>query len=73
MLVGISAVASAALFLAVGGVDWAAVLPLAIGEFGGSLLGPVAARRLPATAVRVAVAGLGVALAVWLWVSAAAR
>lgn len=70
MLVGASGVASALLLLAAGAVDWAAVLPLAIGEFAGSLLGPVVNRVVPALIVRVAVAALGVVLAVELLVTA---
>jgi uncharacterized protein len=69
MLVGVSGVASAALFVAVGAITWAAVLPLAIGEFAGSLLGPAVNRALPPIVVRIAVAALGVALAVELLVA----
>jgi uncharacterized membrane protein YfcA len=67
MLVGASAVASAVVFILAGPVDWAAVAPLALGLFAGSLLGPVLARRLPPGLVRGVVGALGLVLAVKLW------
>jgi uncharacterized membrane protein YfcA len=67
MLIGASAVTSAAVFIVAGPVDWAAVTPLALGLFTGSLLGPVVARRMPARLVRSTVAALGLLLAVKLW------
>ena len=67
MVIGAGAAASAVLFIIAGPVDWAAVLPLAAGLFVGSTVGPVLARRLPATAIRWAVALLGIGLAVELW------
>ena len=67
MLIGASAVTSAAVFIVAGPVDWAAVTPLALGLFTGSLLGPVLARRMPARLVRSTVAALGLLLAVKLW------
>jgi uncharacterized membrane protein YfcA len=54
-------------FILDGSVDWSAAVPLAIGMFAGSNLGPRAARRLPARALRAAIVLLGVALAVELW------
>jgi uncharacterized membrane protein YfcA len=68
MLVGAAAVASAVVFVVHGPVAWSAVLPLAAGLLIGSLLGPVAARRLPAAAARWTAAALGIALAVDLFV-----
>ena len=47
-------------------VDWWAVLPLALGAFLGSRLGPVVARHLPETALRVGIALAGLGLAVVL-------
>jgi uncharacterized protein len=67
MLVGASAVASAVVFVLAGPVIWAAVLPLALGLFLGSTVGPVVARRVPERLVRWCVATLGLALAVRLW------
>ncbi len=69
MLLGASAVTSAALFLFVVGVDWTATAPLAAGFFAGSLLGPLVARRLPARVVRIAVAVLGLVFAGYLWLN----
>jgi uncharacterized membrane protein YfcA len=69
MLIGAAALASAVVFVAAGPVAWAAVAPLASGLLLGSFMGPVAARRLPATAVRWVAAALGVALAVELWIN----
>src|SRR3954447_3942788 len=51
-------------------VSWAAAAPLAAGFFAGGLLGPRIVRRLPATALRVAIALLGLALAVRLGLQA---
>lgn len=69
MLVGAAAVASAAVFIAAGPVPWRSVTPLAAGLFAGSTAGPVVARRVPASVLRWAVAGLGFALAVELWLN----
>ena len=66
MLLGACAVASAVVFVLAGPVDWSAVVPLAGGLFAGSLVGPAVARRVPAFAVRWAVAALGLGLAVRL-------
>jgi hypothetical protein len=68
MLVGAGSVASAAIFVLAGPVDWRAVMPLAVGLFAGSTVGPVIARRVPPTVVRWIVAALGIALAIELWV-----
>jgi uncharacterized membrane protein YfcA len=67
MLVGASTLAAAVVLALAGPVAWSFVAPLAIGLFGGSLVGPVLARRLPATVIRVTVAVLGLCLAVVLW------
>jgi uncharacterized membrane protein YfcA len=67
MLVGAGAVASAVVLVASGPVDWAAVGPLALGLFTGSLLGPALTRSLPARVVRIGVVLMGFVLAVELW------
>jgi uncharacterized membrane protein YfcA len=67
MLLGACGVASATVFIVMGPVNWGVVAPLAAGLFVGSLVGPVLVRRLPAAAVRWAVAVVGVGLAVRLW------
>jgi hypothetical protein len=46
MLVGASSIVSAALFIALGPVDWAAVGPLAAGMLAGSVAGPWVARHV---------------------------
>jgi uncharacterized protein len=51
-------------------VNWLAALPLAIGVLAGGRLGPVVARRIPATALRVGIALAGIGLAVVLGVQA---
>jgi uncharacterized membrane protein YfcA len=53
-------------------VKWSAVVPLAVGLFIGSRLGPAVARRLPAVLLRRLIAVLGLALAVELWLHPAA-
>jgi uncharacterized membrane protein YfcA len=59
--------ATAALgFAVLGPVSWTAAVPLAVGFFGGGLLGPRIVRRLPGAALRVAIGLLGIALAVRL-------
>jgi uncharacterized protein len=69
MLNGACTVTAAVVLVAAGPVPWAAVAPTAVGMFAGSTLGPVLARRLPATAIRWAVAVLGLVLAVRLAVA----
>lgn len=69
MLLGVTAVASAAVFVVAGPVEWGMVAPLAVGLFAGSAVGPVLARRVPAVVVRWSVAAFGLALAVRLWVA----
>lgn len=71
VLLGVANATAAVGFAVFAPVDWRAVLPLAAGALVGSRLGPVVARHLPATALRVgiAVAGLGLAtvLAINAW------
>ena len=69
MLLGPSSIASAALFVILSPVDWAAVGPLAAGLFAGATIGPRVARRMPSTVLRWVVACFGLALAGWLWAS----
>jgi uncharacterized membrane protein YfcA len=57
-------------FILLGPVQWAAVIPLAAGMFVGGLVGPAIARRVPATALRVVVAACGLAVAAALAVTA---
>jgi uncharacterized membrane protein YfcA len=62
--------AAAVVFILLGPVQWAAVIPLAAGMFVGGLVGPAIARRVPATALRVVVAACGLAVAAALAVTA---
>ena len=69
MLIGAATAVSAVGLIAFGPVRWAAVVPLALGMFIGSNLGPRVARRLPARVLRLTVVVLGLGLAVQLWLS----
>jgi uncharacterized membrane protein YfcA len=53
-------------FALFGPVDWAAVVPLALGFAVGGLLGPALVRRLPAEPLRVGIALAGLAVAATL-------
>jgi uncharacterized membrane protein YfcA len=68
LLIGATAMAAAAVLVSTAPVDWRATVPLAIGLLGGSLLGPIVARRVPVNALRWTLVGLSVALAIELWV-----
>jgi uncharacterized membrane protein YfcA len=50
-------------FVVAGPVEWNAVVPLAVGAFAGSTVGPIDARRASARVVRLTVAALGLLLA----------
>jgi uncharacterized membrane protein YfcA len=71
VLLGVSNATAAIGFALFAPVDWWAVLPLAAGALVGARLGPVLARHLPPTALRVGIAlaglGLAVVLAVQAW------
>ncbi|KQO59779.1 sulfite exporter TauE/SafE family protein [Curtobacterium sp. Leaf261] len=58
----------AVLFAVFGSVVWSAVWPLGVGAVIGGLIGPSVARRVPATALRIAIAACGLVLAGWLLV-----
>ena len=64
-------IAESAIFIIFGPVDWAAVVPLGIGMFAGSMIGPRLARHIPARVLRWLVALLGMGLAVKLWIAPA--
>jgi len=70
VILGVANAVAAIGFVLFASIAWSAALPLAIGLFLGSLLGPRIVRRAPQTALRriIAVAGLG--LAVYLAVQA---
>jgi uncharacterized membrane protein YfcA len=68
VLIGVGSVATATILVVAGPVEWAAVVPTALGLFAGSRLGPVVARRIPPRLLRALVVVLGLALAIDLWV-----
>jgi uncharacterized membrane protein YfcA len=69
VLLGLADIACSIVFVACGPVRWAAVVPLGLGVLAGSRAGPSLTRRVPAGALRVAVAIVGLGLAVDLWLS----
>jgi uncharacterized protein len=71
VIVGVATAISALILLLAGPVDWTVVLPLAVGLFVGSLIGPKVARRVPARVLRWLVVLVGLGLAAWLWASQA--
>jgi uncharacterized protein len=66
VIVGVATAISALILVLAGPVDWTVVLPLAVGLFAGSLIGPKVARRVPAGILRWLVALFGLSLACWL-------
>ncbi|MDT0277553.1 sulfite exporter TauE/SafE family protein [Blastococcus goldschmidtiae] len=64
VVLGVANTVAAVGFVLFASIAWSAALPLAIGLFLGSLLGPRIVRRAPQTALRrvIAVAGLGLAV-----------
>ena len=67
MLLGAGAVVAAAIFVLVGPVEWSAVVPLALGLFAGSAVGPIITRSVPPGVVRWVIGLLGLTLALTLW------
>ncbi|WP_298991688.1 sulfite exporter TauE/SafE family protein [uncultured Pseudokineococcus sp.] len=70
ILLMVSNLVAAALFLVLGEVDLLAALPLAGGILVGGWLGPIVARRLPQGVLRAVIGVAGLGLAVRLWVTA---
>ncbi|SIS18490.1 sulfite exporter TauE/SafE family protein [Williamsia sterculiae] len=62
LLAGAAAIASAVIIVSTGPVLWHIVIPLAVGLFLGSTLGPPVTRRIPAGAIRWCGVALGAAL-----------
>jgi uncharacterized membrane protein YfcA len=60
------AVLAALVFAVFGPVHWVAALVLAVTSYAGGHAGGALARRLPATVLRLAVAGFGIVVSVWL-------
>lgn len=70
ILLMVSNVVAAALFLALGLVDVLVAVPLALGILVGGWVGPIVARRLPQTLLRAVIGVAGLGLAVRLWATA---
>lgn len=68
VLLGVTSLVAAAVFIATGPVLWAAVLSLAGGLLIGSALGPIIVRHLPPNLVRWMAATFGFILAIYLWI-----
>ena len=66
VLLGVANGVAALSFVLLGPVDWASVLPMAVGFFLGGRAGPAVARRAPARLLRVLVGLSGLALAACL-------
>ncbi|MEJ5945103.1 sulfite exporter TauE/SafE family protein [Pseudokineococcus basanitobsidens] len=70
VLLMVSNLVAAVLFLALGLVDLDAALPLAVGILVGGWVGPMVSRRLPQGVLRAVIGVAGIGLAVRLWVTA---
>nr|WP_269327484.1 sulfite exporter TauE/SafE family protein [Kineosporia mesophila] len=70
VLLGVADVVAAVLFAVFGPVDWAAAVLLGLGCLAGGAVGPVIARRLPASLLRRIIGVLGLLIAGWLLVDA---
>jgi uncharacterized protein len=69
VVLGVADVVAAVGLAIFGPVQWNAVLPLALGLFVGSRIGPSVTRRVPGGLIRVLAALAGLGLAIDLWVS----
>jgi uncharacterized membrane protein YfcA len=70
VVLGVANTVAAIGFVLFASIVWSAALPLAIGLFLGSLIGPRIVRRAPQTALRRVIALAGLGLAVYLAVEA---
>lgn len=70
VILGVANTVAAIAFVLFASIAWSAALPLAIGLFLGSLLGPRVVRRAPQAALRRVIALAGLGLAVYLAVEA---
>ena len=70
VLLGLANAIAAVGFIVLAPIAWSAVLPLALGLFSGSRLGPWVVRRAPQTALRRVIALAGFGLAVHLGIQA---
>jgi uncharacterized membrane protein YfcA len=69
VILGVADVVAAVGFAVFGPVRWTAAVPLALGLFVGSRIGPSVTRRVPGGVLRVLAALAGLGLAIHLWVS----
>jgi uncharacterized membrane protein YfcA len=69
-LLGISDVVAAVAFALFGPVHWTAAIPLGLGFIAGGAIGPKVTRRVPAHALRIAIAVGALGLALWLLIEA---
>jgi uncharacterized membrane protein YfcA len=70
MVLTLSNLVAAVVFIFASSVQWQSCVPLAAGLFLGGRMGPAVVRILPVAAIRVAICVLGVGLAVWLGIDA---
>jgi uncharacterized membrane protein YfcA len=70
VILGLANVVAAVGFIVLAPIAWSAVLPLALGLFAGSRVGPWVVRRAPQTLLRRVIAVAGLALAVHLGMQA---
>jgi uncharacterized protein len=70
VILGLANAIAAVGFIVLAPVAWSAVLPLAIGLFTGSRVGPWVVRRAPQTALRRIIALAGFGLAAYLAIQA---
>jgi uncharacterized membrane protein YfcA len=70
LVLTLSNLVAAIVFIVASSVQWQSCIPLAAGLFLGGRMGPAVVRALPAAAIRVAICVLGLGLAVWLGIEA---
>jgi uncharacterized membrane protein YfcA len=70
VVLGLTNVVAAVVFILFGSVDWPAALPLALGLFVGGRSGPVIVRHAPTRLLRLLIGAAGIGLAVYLGVAA---
>ncbi|MCW2682828.1 MAG: putative permease, partial [Blastococcus sp.] len=70
VILGVANSVAAIGFVVFGSIAWSSALPLAIGLFLGSLLGPRIVRRAPQKLLRRVIAVLGLGLAIHLGIQA---
>lgn len=69
VLLAVTNIVAAVIFVMMGAVDWLAAIALGLGCFVGGNVGPVVQRRIPEQVLRTVVAVCGIGLAIWLWIT----